>query len=445
MAYGDKSNSIEIVFDTARCIHTRSVWTDCSLCRSSCPSGCIQLQDRQRIPSLDTEKCINCGTCLSSCPLDAFSSPHFSERTLLSRIEPDQPIRLRCFAPYSETAALVDANEYQLGTCLAALTPGGLFELAFSRSCTLVTSRCEGCSLFARVEATMRSNIEMASALLADWERESNLAEDAPYFLPEYDLGVEVCPDTTAFVPPGFALSGQRNVHAPDTDSFDGSAAESSAEAGSSTGTSGAQANADSFALSDNIKSSIRALFQGARAKRISENRESRDSRLELGGIKLQVKRRHVPVWRVRLETFWRSHGPSVGVCYPWPKHYVSAHACKACGVCMQLCPTGSIRQRLQDGVFSYVHVPGTCTNCGLCVASCSAQAVSHGTQNLVQPFDEQEVLAWRAHACSKCGLPAREGTGDLCALCQAQPNEDFTQGRIKQQMASWLHEDKVN
>ena len=165
-------------------MHVRSVWAHCSLCIDSCPSGSIYTEDSSQLPQLNLEKCLNCGQCLSACPLDAFSSPRFSERKLLSRVEPISPLRLRCFMPYGEAEVLDAAKDYQLGTCLAAISPGGLAEMAFSKQCTLVVDRCKKCQLYERVWPTLQCNEETAYALLADWGRAGNLRESSPLFLP---------------------------------------------------------------------------------------------------------------------------------------------------------------------------------------------------------------------------------------------------------------------
>ena len=435
MAEGDRANGIEISFDASRCLHVRSVWASCSLCIDSCPSGSIYTEGPNQLPQLNLEKCLNCGQCLSACPLDAFSSPRFSERKLLSRVEPISPLRLRCFMPYGEAEVLDAAKDYQLGACLAAITPGGLAEMAFSKQCTLVVDRCKECQLYERVWPTLQCNEETAYALLADWGRASNLRESTPLFLPV----TEAEPVTST--PQMFDPLEERAL----TESQEGSAASQAINVQvAATASTSSAAHADSAAskdsttpdLSDNIKSSIRALFHGRRRKREAKERQ----RLISSALKLQAKRRHVPFWRSRLEELWRANKPQEAGSFPWPKQTVDEDLCKACGVCMQLCPTGAIQHKLEDGMFTYSHIPGRCTNCGLCIESCLACALERDYQNMAQPFDEQVCVQWPAHACKRCGLPAREGTGELCIICLNEPDPKPVADRIRSQMVKWLH-----
>ncbi|MBQ9021004.1 MAG: 4Fe-4S binding protein [Eggerthellaceae bacterium] len=437
MAKGDRAIGIEISFDASRCLHVRSVWAECSLCADSCPSDSIFFDSQEPIPQLNLDNCVNCGQCLSACPLDAFSSPRFSERKLLGRVEHINPLRLRCFMPYGDAEVMDAGQDYQLGACLAAITPGALAEMAFSRQCVLVVDRCKECQLYGRVWPTLQCNEQIAAALLADWGRAANLRESSPLFLSEDEGDAAAVGALAEGLQPGEQQScTARATDAPDAsdilDASDVPDASSSSDSSNSTAVSDALHSSD---LSDTIKSSVRALFHGRRRKREAERR-----RRASASLKLQAKRRHVPLWRMRLEELWRSNKPNHPGHFPWPKQTVDEGLCKACGVCMQLCPTGTIQHDLKDGVFTYGHTPGRCTNCGLCIEACPSHALSRDYQNLEQPFDEQVCMQWPAHACKRCGLPAREGTGDLCILCANEPDAKKVAGRIRNQMYTWLH-----
>ena len=424
MGEGDRAIGIEMSFDASRCLHVRSVWAECSLCIDSCPSDAISTEGAGLLPQLNSEQCVNCGQCLSACPLDAFSSPRFSERQLLGRVKHIDPLRLRCFMPYGEAEVLDAGKDYQLGVCLAAISPGGLVEMAFSKPCELVVDRCKDCQIYERVWPTLQCNLETAYALLADWGRADNLRESSPLFLLERGSAAgsgAAAPELSAAFPAESVSESTQAVLALEDD----------------TGAQQAPADASGTSdLSDGIKSSIRALFHGRRRKREDAERKRRADT----SLKLQAKRRHVPLWRTRLEELWRSQKPSQVGHFPWPKQTVDEDVCKACGVCMQLCPTGTIQHHLKDGMFTYSHTPGRCTNCGLCIESCPSCALTRDYQNLDQPFDEQICMQWPAIACKRCGLPVRVGTGELCLLCTSEPDAKKVTSRIREQMLAWLH-----
>ena len=413
MAKGDRSNKISIVFDSDRCLHARTVKSSCSSCIDTCPTEAIRKSDKRGMPEIDPTICVNCGQCLSACHLDAFSSPQFTERQLINRIDRGKPLRLRCFLPYGELDELdLNCDTYHLGTCIGALTAGGLFELSLANRCELATDRCRKCVLFPRLAPTMEANVKAASQLLADWDRASNLVESTPLFLTDQtaaDQPENAPADTRSRYGRESALSNEQTLSADDVAAFthlkDGSGTQNNDDA------------ADAVGAFNDVRSSIRLLFHGRRKR-------------ESGGLmprpELRVRRyknKHVPLWRDRLQALWR-HSESVqGGHYLWPEHIVDKSICRACGVCMQMCPTGSIHHTLGDGEFVYEFSPGTCVNCGVCVASCPKEAIKHRAQALMQPFYLQECYAMKAEPCPRCGLPVLErDDGPLCCVCNDQP-----------------------
>lgn len=381
MVSGDRSNKIAIAFASERCLYSRSTWTDCALCIESCPGKAIYSAADNKPPSLDLSRCMQCGQCLSACPLEAFESSSFSERQLLQRIEPEGTIRLLCFLPQKEYASRdVEVSTYQLGTCLAALTPGVLFELALSRVCELSTDQCRQCSLYPHLHQTLQANVTLASLMLTDWGASANLTETSQLLIPEK-------PDK-------------------------------------STKPDSASSDFDGFSF---MRSSIRSLFHGRR-KKAAQRRM----------LALRAKKRRVPSWRLRLKELWDRRAASQESVCPWPNLVVDDSRCKACGICMQLCPTGSIHQSLQDGLFEYSFTSGTCVNCGLCILSCAGRALSRDYHTLGDPFEAVVCSTRKAEPCSRCGLPVLENfKGDLCFLCLSEPDPQEFISRVKKQMAS--------
>lgn len=383
MIGGDRSNRIAIAFEPDRCLHAKSAWADCSLCIDSCPGEAVRIREGARVPSVDLDRCVHCGQCLAACPLEAFESPRFTERQLLRRIEPDAPVRLRCFLPYGELDALDSELEtYQLGTCLAALSPGAMFSLAQFRSCELATDRCASCSLLPWVGQTMRCNVVSAYYMLCDWGSSGNLVETEPLFLP---VGREEASSGSPCAP-----IASRAV--------------------------------------DDVRSSIRSLFHGRKKNAVASK----------ALLPLRSKKKHVPLWRQRLQAEWEKRDGAASCVCAWPVLEVDATLCRACGICMQLCPTGSIRHAMGDGTFSYSFVPGTCVNCGLCIASCSAGALSRDYRVFERPFDELVCFSKAAEPCPRCGMPVLDPRdGALCPLCSSEPDLPSLIERVREQMAS--------
>lgn len=378
MATGDRTNKIVIELHGERCLHARSVGSPCSLCADSCPGTALRLEGPGGAPVINPARCMQCGQCLTACPLEVFESPSFTERQLVNRIKGDEPVSLRCFLPYGQLEALGQGpRTYQLGACLASLSPGVLFELALSRPCELRTERCEGCGLFARLRPTFEANVTAAFRMLHGVRASANLTESAPLFLPRLT------------VPQG-----------------------------------------DSPLAAPSARASIRALFGGVRRQASPAKKRS--------PLALRQRSKHVPAWRRRAAELWTRQGFSAsGACdFAWPELVADPEKCRACGVCMQMCPTGSISHYLDGGVFSHVFVPGTCVNCGLCLAVCPESALSRDYRAFAHPFQGVECFSREAHRCERCGMPVLSGADDrLCPPCAAEAARPSLVSRIRAQL----------
>ena len=383
MASGDRTNKIAIELHRERCLHVRSVKSHCSLCSDSCPGGAIKLESGE--PSLDSSHCMQCGQCLTACPLEVFESPTFTERQLVNRIDSDGSIAISCYLPYGQLESLSrGVRTYQLGACLASLSPGVLFELCLTRSCELLTDRCADCRLFKRLRPTFEANVLAAFRMLHGVRSAANLQESQPLFLPRID---------------------ERQV--------------------------------ETIISEASISSSIRALFCKNRTSNVLEGRAP---------LALRQKSKHVPLWRSRVRDLWFEHGFSAsGACdFAWPELVVDHSRCRACGVCMQMCPTGSICHSLVDGQFVSSFTPGTCANCGLCLAVCPEGALHRQYRPFTHPFLATDTLTRPARRCARCGMPVLENLGDaLCVPCEASAHRKPLVERIREQLGVQSPKDK--
>lgn len=395
MASGDRTNKIAISFVPDRCLHARTAWATCSLCFDSCPGQAITKSENRGLPQIDPTRCMQCGQCLTACPLEAFDSRSFSERKLVDRIEPNGPVRLHCYLPYGQLSSLQEGTKsYQLGTCLASLSPGVLFELSLTRSCNLMTERCATCPLFQRLEPTFKANVSGAFRLLHGIGKAANLSESTPLFLPKLTLEKEE--------------DGQHELH-------------------------------------EGFRSDIRALFLRRNASPGARKRTA--SAQWKPPFRIDWKNPHVPYWRQHLNVLWDRYAySSQGVCtYAWPQLVVDAQKCRGCGTCMQMCPTGTIRQSLENGSFVHASVPGTCTDCGLCMTVCPCEALSRDYRCFSHPFETVTNLKMPAKACSSCGKPALEHLGDkLCPHCSTLAARETLASKLRKQLHVTSYADQL-
>ena len=440
MAKGDSSNRISIAFEPTSCIRDRSRWATCTLCMDTCPSTAITLRTEgaSSLPSIDEARCLHCGQCLSACPLEAYTSPHFTESRLVARVPEEGVLRLRCFLPYGQLEALdASVRTYQLGTCLAALSPGVLFELALNRPLELAVERCAECFIYQRAAYTFRANVQGACQLLRSWNREANLRETVPLLLGGAsddgtdDASGAPCAERDAACPGGGAASAEANAV--------GSAG--SAEAGGVCAERAAEGNAvaSGEARARRMRTRMRSLFQGTR----------KNADADKTALALRERAKRVPSWRVRLGRLWKDcelDARPADDGGAWPVLIVDSQRCRACGICRQLCPTGAILHTFDGERFGYRFEPGICVDCGLCIASCKQGALSRDYLPSDTPFSLDGKFSVDAVPCSGCGMPVpkRQGmparNGDtLCLMCKARLGKKRVAERIKTQMRAFF------
>ncbi|NTU89819.1 MAG: 4Fe-4S binding protein, partial [Actinobacteria bacterium] len=322
------------------------------------------------LPEYSQNKCIGCGQCLSACPLEAFVSPNFTESYLLNRLAGDQPLRIRCSrAVKALEVSVSDRQTYDLEVCFAALSPGCLFELAHARECVFDFEHCQSCPLYESERETMRINFLIAHSLLFGWGIEGHLSESS-----------------------GALLSDEETL---------------------------ALISCDSIIKLPAMKKSLiglRARFYGTQTIKSDLNSPAL--------FKTMI--RHAPIWRMRLAREWKrleATGKNAGKLL-WPQIEVAQERCRACGTCMQFCPTGAIVHTIENDAFAYSYLPGLCVDCGLCVASCSNNAVRREYETCETPFTRSERFSKSVRYCARCKSPfINDGGSNLCLWCSIEPD----------------------
>jgi ferredoxin len=107
---------------------------------------------------------------------------------------------------------------------------------------------------------------------------------------------------------------------------------------------------------------------------------------------------------------------------YPWGNLKIDEKKCTACGICIQICPTGAISGISENGHKLIYFNSSLCTNCSLCREACLNQAIDVEEDfNLADIFEGEEKLVAEITltSCIICGEIIRAGSSKLCPTCQ--------------------------
>lgn len=106
----------------------------------------------------------------------------------------------------------------------------------------------------------------------------------------------------------------------------------------------------------------------------------------------------------------------------PWASLRIDQRECAACGTCVNLCPTGAITRRIDEGRLAHHFSSALCVNCRLCQEACPQRVISFepefDARDLVQE-EARAITGIRLHACEICGDMLPEGEGRFCITCQ--------------------------
>jgi len=79
----------------------------------------------------------------------------------------------------------------------------------------------------------------------------------------------------------------------------------------------------------------------------------------------------------------------------------IDADSCRACGVCVKICPQKAITVREENAVLHLWHDPLRCNGCGVCIANCLREAMSFVDAPRLGAY---EVTAVPLPLCEGCG-----------------------------------------
>jgi ferredoxin len=82
---------MKIAIDPELCLKNRFVKAKCTVCIDICPTQSIN-----KNLEIDDNRCINCGLCLSGCPVEAIGGISYSKGAIQQLLSKDESIRLIC-------------------------------------------------------------------------------------------------------------------------------------------------------------------------------------------------------------------------------------------------------------------------------------------------------------------------------------------------------------
>ncbi|MGB9521159.1 MAG: 4Fe-4S dicluster domain-containing protein [Anaerolineales bacterium] len=360
-----------VELDKTRCLHHLSQFATCEACYDICPVEAIQ---PAKPPTLDNQKCQQCGACLAVCPTDAYrgNDGFGSLLKVLKRVEAKE-LELVCNRnPYGEQGFSKDSLAVQTRECLVSLGWGAyliLAALGFERI-LIRTDACADC-VWAQLQDRIKSQVDFAKSLLKNWAKSDSIQWidqiAKPHQRPIWDVSN----------PP---LSRR-----------------------------------DFFRM---------AIRQGEVAFAKLENLESNDSFASTRNrTRMMAVINHFPI----------PESYSVGnILSAEFATLTVSEDCSACGVCARVCTTQALTFNVdpQNASFQLLFSAQKCVGCDLCQNVCLPEAIQ--VKHEITPdqlLGAQETLLQQGDLvrCERCGtLMAARPAQTLCPTCEKRRQNPF-------------------
>ncbi len=350
------------------CKRLRFRQSDCQRCQDICPENAITLTPGPVV----NERCSGCGLCQTACPTEVFQGAVHTDQVLLNKIGPflveDRSLDgdKRRFFMHCQEAEPQHQKSFPI-PCLGSITEHFMLGVAQQGDLVLTKGDCAQCHL--RKGVLLLNN---ARAVFQSLVNSLNLNN--------------------------FTLSlreKQREKQPP------------LSRRGFFSKVSGQQKNDNTpVELSPSI----------------------RDSQTEPTGVSEGSSEPRPSPKRAFLQTLLeKTEQPDsaflpydVNAC--WATLKIDENHCATCGICVNLCPTGAISRKIENGRLSHFFNASLCNNCRLCEEACPEKVIS--LKQDVRLGDalkgEAEVVTRISlNSCLICGetIPAKEGR--ICITCQ--------------------------
>lgn len=363
----------EVVFDPARCLHTRDKFSTCEACLDICPLEAIQTG---KPPRLETEACASCLTCLPLCPTGAFSADDAVPDLLncAAHVE-SRSLELICQThPRAEKGRKAETVGIRLRGCLAGLGNGTYLALA-AVGIEHITVRLDACAEcpWASLQGQVEKQAQEAKLLLDAWGKAEMVgivtALEEPVERPLWEAKNPPLSRRDLFV----MLSRQGQV---------------------------------------------------ALARAIEKEVASAERKAGRGRLRLNHAIAHLPTPQNGGVLLGELGFSALAV----------NEACTACGTCARICPTQALTFEVDEDAHRYTlrFSAKLCIACEACAHACAEQAISlEYAPTAEQVWGPQEAVLLRDGELTRCGrcnawFTARPDGVHLCPACEFRQKNPF-------------------
>ena len=159
--------------DAKRCVRVRNRNVHCDACMNACVSGCISLADGQL--SVNTERCIGCGSCATACPTGALRKTEPTDADIMAEVSDvcehnAGVVVFACASIIERVGSALDPDSVVKVACLGRVDEAMLAGTAAAGATriVLVTDDCEACS-YAKARSLISRVTDGAVSLFSAW------------------------------------------------------------------------------------------------------------------------------------------------------------------------------------------------------------------------------------------------------------------------------------
>lgn len=368
----DKGYSIAIAGH--RCLNRTYCGVECQHCKNLCPSDAVAVTFHQSGIVLDKDKCVGCGLCFSECPVQVFGSSRWDETSIVGKIE-EKGWKITEFfcgrhsSPYQDDKNR-DRGAIRLPTCLAIVTRGCWYETGMKTEVRLRLDQCRQCPM-EKTLPRLKCSIETA----AEWLAASG---HTPRFNLIHQSNRSRVKVNLKAVDAGLKVTSRRDLF---------------------------------LSL---VKEGVRETPDDKLGANTSSSLSSGEGR---PGTCL-------PDWRRRLAPVYSRNMIEGSLPAYWPTITLNSR-CVHCGLCVLLCPSGTLHRIVEDGICTYHFTSGFCLDCRICQLICEQKAIERAREQVAKPFEKTCIYTSPVDECRRCGNVTSDFHTRLCYRCRQEVSLD--------------------
>lgn len=343
-----------------RCVLVRNCNADCLRCAKVCTSGCISFDGEEL--SIDTSRCIGCGSCATACPTCCLEAHHPNDAELLAACynvakAHDGHVCIACANAEGMENIKNSTSDVARVECLGRIEESLLMNLAAAGfSVTLVHNRCRLCP-HVTGRRLLQEVLETREKLLDAWgvSAKCEVPHELPWLVCAPDTDTDAGIDTDANAD---SDSSQQDLSCSNSQEQENIAQSYSEQPEKDPNACGVRQENESSSNANHQEKElhfIKVMKDGTLPHFVPDRRERLlDSLAELGTPR-----------DVILETRL------------WGHVIIDTETCMSCRMCSVFCPTGALaRFDNEDGTFGVEHYCGDCIKCRECTTICPTGAL---------------------------------------------------------------------